>query len=209
MLLSSNSPVKSVTKNLQNVNRLSFANQTTEEKLALEKRKEQFIKQREEKRRQETTNQSVLPENVSNSPEVSVLRKKTLPTDKPSNMHKSVSNKALMSSRREKAMAIHKKQLNTVDHTLNRPIKKSVATAKSQPRINSANIRKVSQLKGKNHDNVKQITQAIERTCLPGPINKPERTTVLEPIKNLPKTESHHLVLLFRNERFQFRGIYP
>lgn len=113
---------------------------------------------------------------------------------------------SLVSARREKAMAIHNTQKETVENTVNPTLQKSVIS-RSQTRINSATIKKVNQLKGKNHDNKKQIIQAIERTCLPGPINKADCKVATDAIKDLPK-ENHHLVLLFRNEKFQYRAIY-
>ena len=79
MILQSKSPMKSVLTKDKNVNRLSFANQTPEEKEALEKRKAEFIKKQQEKRRQD-----------NNQAETSVLKKSTIGV-----VNKCVTNKAL------------------------------------------------------------------------------------------------------------------
>ncbi|XP_047184867.1 calmodulin-regulated spectrin-associated protein 1-B isoform X1 [Scophthalmus maximus] len=49
------------------------------------------------------------------------------------------------------------------------------------------------------------IHNAISHRCLAGKVNEPQKNQILE---ELDKCESNHLMILFRDERFQFRALY-
>jgi len=111
----------------------------------------------------------------------------------------------MVEARRQKGRKILNEERERIENTLNPGPKvvKSFSTSKlAKSKYNN------SKLVHTSHDNKQQIILAIENTCLPGVVNAKERKLIIEPIHSLVNNVEYHLVVLFRNERFQFRGVY-
>lgn len=135
------------------------------------------------------------------------------------------SKQQIMQERREKALQKHREEKKRIENTINpkpaishRSISSHALSSARPKSVSSNSYRHHSgtgsgnptnpKNKNVNHDNKQQIIQAIEKTCLPGPVNLKERKMIIEAIHNLKNDTEHHLLVLFRNDRFLFRGVY-
>jgi len=205
--------------------RLSIANQSSHDKVLLEKRRKAFIEKQEEKRRaaldkkREAKEVEDIQAMDAESPVVMrAARPRTGPGRSNSTSVASVSRmdkSAVIQQRRERAKAMHDKEKQRLDYTLNPPpsSSRSALQSASSSRLSTLkknpSITKPKTAQNTGHDNKSQVILAIEKTCLPGAVNAKDRKLVIEPIHTkLATKETSHLVVLFRNDRLQFRGVY-
>merc|ERR1712071_10951 len=210
--------------------RISIANQSSQEKIQLEKRRQRFIEQQEKKRQAAMVRKKSTSENhisMASSPSDSPqLMRETSRRDRLKNKSVSSTSTAktdratLVQQRRDRARAGHNKEKERIQNTLNPPPPPTTRTqsASSSRLANKATtfVGKVNRTmnrgkstSGLGHDNKQQVILAIEKTCLPGAVNKKDRKLIIEPIHTkLASKETSHLVVLFRNDRLQFRGVY-